>query len=80
MEKADAISMLEGLGFVVNILPDETAAGKVKTQLPAGGTYLNYGSSIAIEIDILRAQLKQQSNQQLKHQQLPHSTTTSGTT
>ena len=32
MKKADAISMLEGLGFVVNILPDATAAGKVKTQ------------------------------------------------
>ncbi len=37
MKKADAISMLEGLGFVVNILPDATAAGKVKTQLPAPG-------------------------------------------
>ena len=52
MEKAGAISMLEGLGFVVNILPDATAAGKVKTQAPAAGTYLNYGSTVTIEIDI----------------------------
>ena len=51
MKKADAVSMLEGLGFVVNILPDATAAGKVKTQAPAAGTYLNYGSTVTIEID-----------------------------
>jgi beta-lactam-binding protein with PASTA domain len=51
MKKTDAVSMLEGLGFTVNILPDATAAGKVKTQLPAGGTYLNFGSAITIEID-----------------------------
>ncbi len=55
MKKADAISMLEGLGFVVNILPDATAAGNVKTQLPAGGTYLNYGSTVTIEIDTAAA-------------------------
>jgi penicillin-binding protein 1A len=51
-EKAAAINMLEGLGFVVNILPDATAAGKVKNQAPAAGTYLNYGSTVTIEIDI----------------------------
>lgn len=51
MKKADAIILLEGLGFVVNILPDATATGKVKTQAPAAGTYLNYGSTVTIEFD-----------------------------
>jgi len=51
MKKTDALNMLEGLGFVVNILPDATAAGKVKTQSPAAGTFLNYGSTVSIEMD-----------------------------
>ena len=51
MEKAAAVSKLESLGFVVKVLPDGTAIGKVKTQLPAAETFLNYGSAVTIEID-----------------------------
>ncbi len=51
MQKADAVSLLEGLGFVVAILPDSTAAGKVKTQIPVAGSYLNFGSTVTIQID-----------------------------
>ena len=51
MEKAAAVSKLESLGFVVKVLPDGTAIGKVKTQLPTAETFLNYGSAVTIEID-----------------------------
>jgi len=51
MKKSDAISTLESLGFVVNILPDAAAVGKVKTQAPTAGIFLNYGSVVTIEID-----------------------------
>ncbi|MBC8388686.1 MAG: PBP1A family penicillin-binding protein [Actinobacteria bacterium] len=50
MEKETAIDDLEGLGFIVNILPDPETTGEVINQLPAAGTYLNLGSIVNIEL------------------------------
>ena len=51
MKMKNAVTLLEGLGFVVNILPDGTAAGNVIDQTPEKNTYLNYGSTVTIEVD-----------------------------
>ena len=41
---------LEGLGFVVEISPNAAATGAVINQIPKADTYLNYGSTVTIEI------------------------------
>jgi serine/threonine-protein kinase len=51
MKMKNAATLLEGLGFAVNILPDGTAAGNVIEQTPEKNTYLNYGSTVTIEVD-----------------------------
>ncbi|TET14373.1 MAG: PASTA domain-containing protein, partial [Actinobacteria bacterium] len=54
MTKEDAVTKLEGLGFVVKISPDSaaagTATGTVINQIPGINTYLNHGSTVAIEV------------------------------
>lgn len=52
MNKTDAKTMLEALGFIVAVTPDPLAEGKVKSQIPASGSHINYGSTIAIEINV----------------------------
>ena len=52
LQKSDAVQTLEGLGFKVTILPDPSADGKVKSQIPAAASYINYGDNIALEIDV----------------------------
>jgi len=51
MGKNSAKNLLESLGFIVKILPDSTAIGKVINQIPPGNTYLSYGSIIEITIE-----------------------------
>ncbi|MBA7623423.1 Biosynthetic peptidoglycan transglycosylase [subsurface metagenome] len=54
MTKEDAVTELEELGFVVEISPDSaaagTATGTVINQIPGINTYLNHGSTVAIEV------------------------------
>jgi len=51
MTKENAITTLEGLGFVIEISPaDAAAAAKVINQIPEADTYLNYGSKVTIEV------------------------------
>ncbi|MDD5621649.1 MAG: PBP1A family penicillin-binding protein [Actinomycetota bacterium] len=50
MTKGDAILELEGLGFIVEILPDTASLGNVVNQMPAAEEYLNYGSTVTITI------------------------------
>jgi len=51
LELEDAVIILEDLGFAVSILPDGVLEGTVSTQIPDHGGYLDYGSSITIEIE-----------------------------
>jgi beta-lactam-binding protein with PASTA domain len=51
MTKGDAVTKLEELGFVVEVSPADVAAtAKVKSQIPAADTYLNYGSKVTIVV------------------------------
>ena len=51
MTKENAVTTLEGLGFVIEISPaDAAAAAKVINQIPEADTYLNYGSKVTIEV------------------------------
>ncbi len=51
MTREDAVIELENLGFVVEILPDSASTGNVISQVPAADEYLNYGSTVTIEIE-----------------------------
>ncbi len=51
MNKSDAVSLLGSLGFIVSILPDASASGKVKSQAPPALSYASYGSTVKIEIE-----------------------------
>jgi serine/threonine-protein kinase len=51
-KKEDAISALQSLGFIVVVTPDPLAEGKVKSQIPAAGSHINYGDTVAIEIEV----------------------------
>lgn len=52
MDKEDAIAKLQDLGFTVETTPDDPEiTGKVINQIPEPGTYLNYGSTVTIEIE-----------------------------
>lgn len=50
LTKSDAVSVLEKMGFTVEISPDSLDDGIVVSQTPAGGSYLNYGSTVIIKI------------------------------
>ncbi len=49
--KSDAIALLEELEFIVETSPDSTEEGEVVNQIPSGGEYLDYGSTVTIEIE-----------------------------
>ena len=51
MTKGNAVAELKNLGFVVEILPDPASVGNVVSQVPAADEYLNYGSTVTIEIE-----------------------------
>ena len=51
MTKEDTIIKLEDLGFIVEIFPDATSVGNVLNQIPAAEQYLDYGSTVTIEIE-----------------------------
>jgi len=50
-EKDEAIEELEELGFIVEISPGSLDEGNVVNQIPSGGEYYNYGSTVIIEIE-----------------------------
>ncbi|MCL4377125.1 MAG: PBP1A family penicillin-binding protein [Actinobacteria bacterium] len=47
-----AVKDLTSAGFIVDILPDPNASGKVVLQNPAANTFLNFGSKVTITIEI----------------------------
>ncbi len=51
MTKDDAVNELGSLGFIVEILPDPASTGNVVNQTPAADEYLDYGSTVTIEIE-----------------------------
>ena len=52
-DKEDALDELTSLGFIVEIVPDDPeASGKVINQMPESGSYLNYGSTVTIELQV----------------------------
>jgi len=51
LELEDAVIMLEDLGFELIILPDGVLEGTVSAQIPDYGGYLDYSSSITIEVE-----------------------------
>jgi penicillin-binding protein 1A len=51
MSKDDAVGLLEGLGFNVNIQPDPETDGTVKNQSPKKDSYLDFGSEVTITIE-----------------------------
>jgi penicillin-binding protein 1A len=50
-EKYKAIEELEDLGFIVEISPDPMEEGNVINQIPSGEEYLDFGSTVIIEIE-----------------------------
>ncbi len=48
--KDDAVLELESLGFIFEILPNPASTGNVLSQTPAADEYLNYGSTVTINI------------------------------
>lgn len=50
MTKADAMALLEDMGFEIEIFTGSSEEGTVADQMPEGGEYLNYGSAVIIEI------------------------------
>ena len=50
MAKSDAMDILEGSGFTVEISPSSDEEGEVINQIPSSGEYLDYGSVVTIEI------------------------------
>ncbi len=50
MTREEAELMLSELGFEVEILPDDETYGNVINQVPEADEYLNYGSTVTIEI------------------------------
>jgi serine/threonine-protein kinase len=51
MKKNDAVTILEDLGFTVTIIPDLPANNNVTSQIPAANSYINFGETVAIEIE-----------------------------
>jgi penicillin-binding protein 1A len=51
MKKNDAVTILEDLGFTVTIIPDLPANNNVTSQIPAADSYINFGETVAIEIE-----------------------------
>jgi len=50
LDSAEAVTILEDIGFIVQILPDLDSSGLVIIQDPESGSYLDYGSTISIEV------------------------------
>ncbi len=51
LEKNEAVTLLEDLGFTVEILPSKKTIGKVISQTPEPGIYKNFGTKVTIEIE-----------------------------
>jgi penicillin-binding protein 1A len=51
LDPKEAAVILEDLGFIVLILPDPDASGLIINQDPESGSYLDYGSTISIEVE-----------------------------
>ncbi|MCJ7665627.1 MAG: PASTA domain-containing protein, partial [Actinobacteria bacterium] len=51
LDISEAVTMLEDLGFIVEILPGQEATGIVASQVPSGGTYSDFGSTVTIEVN-----------------------------
>jgi len=51
LDSGEAITILEDIGFIVEMLPDPDASGLIINQVPENGSYLDYGSIVSIEIE-----------------------------
>ncbi|MCJ7471741.1 MAG: PBP1A family penicillin-binding protein [Actinobacteria bacterium] len=51
LDSGEAITILENIGFIVEILPGTDASGLIIGQDPESGSYLDYGSTISIEVE-----------------------------
>ncbi|MEE8325096.1 MAG: PASTA domain-containing protein, partial [Candidatus Humimicrobiaceae bacterium] len=51
LDSGEAIITLEDKGFIVLLLPDQDAIGLIIGQDPESGSYLDYGSTISIEVE-----------------------------
>jgi len=51
LDSGEVITILEDIGFIVEILPDPDASGLVVNQVPENGSYLDHGSIVSIEIE-----------------------------
>jgi serine/threonine-protein kinase len=51
LDSGEAITILENIGFIVEILPGTDASGPIIAQDPESGSYLDYGSTISIEVE-----------------------------
>jgi len=51
LDSAEAITILEDIGFIIQIFPEPDASGLIIGQDPEGGSYLDYGSAISIEVE-----------------------------
>jgi membrane peptidoglycan carboxypeptidase len=50
LTKSDAVTLLEEEGFIFEFSTDSLDDGIVLNQTPAGGSYLNYGSTVTLKI------------------------------
>ena len=51
LDSGEAITILEDIGFIVQILPEPDSSGLIISQDPESGSYLDYGSTISIEVE-----------------------------
>jgi penicillin-binding protein 1A len=51
LDSAEAITILEDLGFIIQILPEPDASGLIISQDPESGAYLDYGSILTFEVE-----------------------------
>ena len=51
LDSGEAITILEDIGFIVQILPEPDSSGLIISQDPESGSYLDYSSTISIEVE-----------------------------
>jgi len=51
LDSGEAVTILEDIGFIVEILPDPDVSGLIMSQDPESGSYLDYGSTVSVEIE-----------------------------
>ena len=51
LDSGEAVTILEDIGFIVQIVPGPDSSGPVIGQDPESGSYLDYGSIVSIEVE-----------------------------